>query len=258
MPGRDSPHSREFTCPMHPEILRDAPGLCPICGMALEPRVASLDDKPNPELIDMRRRFIVCAILATPIFFGPAPLIQLVLTTPIVFWGAWPFYVRGVRSLNMFTLIAIGISTAFIFSVVSTLIGGPLYFEPAAVITTLVLLGQVIELRARERTSSAIKSLLQLTPKTARIILIDGETDIAIEQLRAGFQIRVRPGERIAADGIVIEGSGIVDESMITGEPLPAEKKVGDKVTAGTVNTAGAFVIEAQRVGSETLLAQIV
>ncbi|HEY8181576.1 MAG TPA: copper-translocating P-type ATPase [Thermoanaerobaculia bacterium] len=250
----------EYTCPMHPEVLRDAPGFCPICGMALEPRVASLDDQPNPELIDMRRRFVVCTILTVPILFlgMHQPLIQMALTTPIVFWGAWPFFVRGVRSLNMFTLIAIGISTAFIFSVVSTFIGGPLYFEPAAVITTLVLLGQVIELRARERTSSAIKSLLQLAPKTARIILIDGETDIEIEQLRPGFQIRVRPGERIAADGIVIEGSGIVDESMITGEPVPVEKSAGSKVTAGTVNTAGAFVIEAQRVGPDTLLAQIV
>ncbi|MDQ6800718.1 MAG: cadmium-translocating P-type ATPase [Acidobacteriota bacterium] len=248
---------------MHPEILRDAPGFCPICGMALEPRVASLDDRPNPELIDMRRRFIVCALLTAPIvllgmFNAGAPLIQLALATPVVFWGAWPFFVRGVRSLNMFTLIAIGISTAFIFSVVSTFIGGPLYFEPAAVITTLVLLGQVIELRAREQTSSAIKSLLQLTPKTARIILIDGETDIAIDQLRPGFQVRVRPGERIAADGVLIEGTGTVDESMITGEPMPVEKSVGSKVTAGTVNTSGAFIIEAQRVGSETLLAQIV
>lgn len=250
----------QYTCPMHPEILRDGPGFCPICGMALEPLVASLDDAPNPEMIDMRRRFIVCAILTVPIVFlgMHQPWIQLALATPIVLWGGWPFFVRGVRSLNMFTLIAIGISTAFIFSVVSTFIGGPLYFEPAAAITTLVLLGQLIELRARERTSSAIKSLLQLAPKTARIILIDGETDIAIEQLRPGFQIRVRPGERIAADGIVIEGSGIVDESMITGEPVPAEKIVGDKVTAGTVNNTGAFIIEAQRVGSDTLLAQIV
>jgi Cu+-exporting ATPase len=259
--GGKPPHSEGlYTCPMHPEILRDAPGFCPICGMALEPRVARLDDQPNPELIDMRRRFIVCAILTVPILFlgMRGPLIQLALTTPIVLWGAWPFFVRGVHSLNMFTLIAIGISTAFIFSVVSTFIGGPLYFEPAAVITTLVLLGQLVELRARERTSNAIKSLLQLTPKTARIILIDGETDIGIEQLRPGFQIRVRPGERIAADGIVIEGSGIVDESMITGEPVPVEKTVGSKVTAGTVNAAGAFVIEAQRVGSDTLLAQIV
>ncbi len=245
---------------MHPEILRDAPGFCPICGMVLEPRVATLDDQPNPELIDMRRRFIVCAILTAPIMFlgMRGPFVQLALATPVVLWGAWPFFVRGVRSLNMFTLIAIGVSTAFIFSVVSTFIGGPLYFEPAAVITTLVLLGQVIELRARERTSSAIKSLLQLAPKTVRIMLIDGETDIGIEQLLPGFQIRVRPGERIAADGVVLEGSGIVDESMITGEPVPVEKSAGSKVTAGTVNTTGAFIIEAEKVGSETLLAQIV
>ena len=243
---------------MHPEVIRDAPGFCPKCGMALEPRVASLDDQPNPELIDMRRRLIVCAILTLPIFFDPPPLVQLALATPIVVWGAWPFYFRGIRSLNMFTLIAMGVAAAYIFSFVSVFLRGPLYFEPAAVIVTLVLLGQVIELRARERTSSAIKSLLQLTPKTARVILIDGEVDVDIEQLRPGFQIRVRPGERIAADGVVIEGSGVVDESTITGEPIPVDKSVGDKVTAGTVNTAGAFVIEAKRVGSDTLLAQIV
>ena len=245
---------------MHPEILRNAPGFCPICGMALEPRVAGLDDQPNPELIDMRRRLVVCAILTAPILFlgTHQPLIQLGLATPVVFWGAWPFFVRGVRSLNMFTLIAMGIATAYIFSVVSTFVGGPIYFEPATVITTLVLLGQVIELRARERTSSAIKSLLQLTPKTARIILIDGETDIDIEQIRPGFQIRVRPGERLAADGVVLEGSGVVDESMITGEPIPVVKTEGSKVTAGTVSTAGSFIIEAQRVGPDTLLAQIV
>src|SRR5438132_7994365 len=250
--------TQTYTCPMHPEIVRDAPGFCPICGMALEPRVATLEDQPNPELIDMRRRLVVCAILTLPIFFDPAPLIQLALTTPIVLWGAWPFYFRGVRSLNMFTLIAMGVSAAYIFSDVSVFARGPLYFEPAAVIVTLVLLGQVIELRARERTSSAIKSLLRLTPKTARVILIDGEVDVDIEQLRPGFQIRVRPGERIAADGVVIEGSGVVDESMITGEPIPVEKAVGNKVTAGTVNTTGAFIIGAERVGPATLLAQIV
>jgi len=226
--------------------------------MALEPRVATLEDQPNPELADMRRRLVICAILTLPIFFDPAPLVQLALATPIVLWGAWPFYFRGIRSLNMFTLIAMGVSAAYIFSCVSVFIHGPLYFEPAAVIVTLVLLGQVIELRARERTSNAIKSLLQLAPKTARVILIDSEVDVDIEQLRPGFQIRVRPGERIAADGVVIEGSGVVDESMITGEPIPADKSVGSKVTAGTVNTTGAFVIEAQRVGSDTLLAHIV
>ena len=243
---------------MHPEVIRDGPGFCPICGMALEPRTAALDDAPNPELIDMRRRLIVCAILTFPILFNPAPLIQLALVTPIVLWGALPFYIRGIRSLNMFTLIVMGVSAAYLFSVASLFIHGPLYFEPAAVIVTLVLLGQVIELRARERTSSAIKSLLQLAPKTARVILIDGEVDVDIEQLRRGFQIRVRPGERIAADGVVIDGSGVVDESMITGEGIPVDKNVGDKVIAGTVNTTGAFIIEAQRVGSETLLAHIV
>jgi Cu+-exporting ATPase len=253
----------EFTCPMHPEILRDAPGFCPICGMALEPRVASLEDRPNAELIDMRRRFVVCAILTAPVLIGAMmqiipPWLQLILATPVVLWGGWPFFVRGVSSLNMFTLIAIGVSAAYGFSVVTTIAGGPVYFEAAAVITTLVLLGQVLELRAREQTSSAIKSLLQLTPKTARVVLIDGETDVDIEQIKPGWQIRVRPGERIAVDGVVHEGSGSVDESMITGEPIPVDKTAGSKVTAGTMNVSGSLIVEAERVGSDTLLAQIV
>jgi len=258
----------EYICPMDPEIVRDAPGFCPICGMALEPRNPTLDDVPNPELIDMRRRFIVSAILTAPILIGGMlqilpPWIQLILATPVVLWGGWPFFVRGWISimtwhLNMFTLIAMGTSAAYVYSIVATFIGGPVYFEAAAVITTLVLLGQVLELRAREQTSTAIKSLLRLTPKTARVILIDDEVDVPIEQIRPGFQIRVRPGERIAADGEVLEGTTSIDESMITGEPMPVEKTIGDKVTAGTVNTTGAVVIEAQRVGSETLLAQIV
>jgi Cu+-exporting ATPase len=243
---------------MHPEVVRDAPGFCPICGMALEPAVATLDDRPNPELIDMRRRFVVCAILTAPLFFMPPPLVQLALATPVVIWGAWPFYPRAVRSLNMFTLIAMGVVAAYGFSVVATFTGGPLYFEPAAVITTLVLLGQWIELRARERTGDAIKSLLRLTPPSARIILVDGEVDVPVDQLRSGFQIRVRPGERIAADGVILEGSGVIDESMITGEPAPVEKSAGAKVTAGTVNATGTFIMEAERVGPDTLLAQIV
>ena len=253
----------DFTCPMHPEIVRDAPGFCPICGMALEPRTATLEDQPNPELLDMRRRFIVCAILTAPIVVlgmsgRSSALIQLILTTPVVLWGAWPFFVRAVVSLNMFTLIAMGTATAYVFSVVSTFIGGPVYFESAAVITTLVLLGQVLELRARERTSGAMKALLQLVPKTARVILIDGETDVPIEQLRPGWQLRVRPGERIPVDGVILEGSGTIDESMITGEPMPVEKSVGSKVTAGTMNAAGSFIMQAERVGGDTLLAHIV
>ena len=238
----------EYTCPMHPEIIRDAPGFCPICGMALEPRVATLEDRPNAELIDMRRRLIVCAILTAPVFAGAMleiipSWLQLILATPVVLWGGWPFFVRGVASLNMFTLIAIGVSAAYGFSVVTTIIGGPVYFEAAAVITTLVLLGQVLELRAREQTSSAIKSLLQLTPKTARVVLIDGETDVDIEQIKPGWQIRVRPGERIAVDGMVLEGSASVDESMITGEPIPVDKTAGSKVTAGTMNVSGSLIV---------------
>jgi Cu+-exporting ATPase len=258
----------EYTCPMDPEVVRDAPGSCPICGMALEPRTATLDDEPNAELIDMRRRFIVSAILTAPILIGGmfhilSPWIQLVLATPVVLWGGWPFFVRGwasivSRHLNMFTLIALGTASAYVYSIIAAFRGQPVYFEAAAVITTLVLLGQVLELRARERTSQAIKSLLALTPKTARVILVDSEVDVPVDQIRPGFLIRVRPGERIAADGEVVEGATAVDESMLTGEAMPAEKSAGDKVTAGTINTTGAIVIEAKRVGSDTLLAHIV
>ncbi len=253
----------EYTCPMHPEIVRDAPGFCPICGMALEPRTATLEDLPNEELLDMRRRFVVCAILTAPILVGGmmemlSPWIQLILATPVVLWGGWPFFVRGMHGLNMFTLIAIGTGTAYVYSIVAAFTSRPVYFEAAAVITTLVLLGQVLELRARERTSSAIKSLLRLTPKSARVILVDGEVDVLIEQIRPGFEIRVRPGERIPVDGVIVEGSTAIDESMITGEPMPVEKKEGSKVTAGTVNTTGSFIMKARRVGADTLLAQIV
>jgi len=258
----------EYTCPMHPEVVRDAPGFCPICGMALEPRTATLDDAPNAELVDMRRRLIVSAILTAPILIGGmfeilSPWIQLALATPVVLWGGWPFFVRGwasivSRNLNMFTLIALGTASAYVYSIVATFLLQPVYFEAAAVITTLVLLGQVLELGARERTSEAIKSLLALTPKTARVILIDGEVDVPIEQIRIGFLIRVRPGERIPADGEVIDGATAVDESMITGEPMPVDKSAGDMVTAGTVNNAGAITVEARRVGGDTLVAQIV
>ncbi len=263
------PAAREYTCPMHPEIVRDAPGVCPICGMALEPRIAALEERRNEELLDMQRRFIVSAVLSAPLLVGAMleifpPWIQLILATPVVLWGGWPFFVRGWASivslnLNMFTLIAMGTGTAYVYSIIATIIGGAVYFEAAAVITTLVLLGQVLELRARERTSAAIKSLLGLTPKTARILLVDGnEVDVPIERITPGTRVRVRPGERIAVDGVVIEGSTSIDESMITGEPIPVEKTEGSRVTAGTVNATGSFIMEAERVGADTLLAQIV
>jgi len=254
---------------MHPEVVRDAPGFCPICGMALEPRTATLDEGPNVELLDMRRRLVICAILTAPLMAGAMLMImpawlQLVLATPVVLWGGWPFFVRGWasvvnRQLNMFTLIAMGTGTAFVYSTVAVVIGGELYFEAAAVITTLVLLGQVLELRARERTSGAIKALLGLAPKTARMVMDDGgEHDIDVTQVTPGMRLRVRPGERIAVDGVVDDGNGVVDESMITGEPLPVAKTPGSRVTAGTVNTTGSFVMRAERVGADTLLAQIV
>ena len=259
----------EYTCPMHPEIVRDKPGACPICGMALEPRTATLDEGPNPEYLDMRRRFIFSAVLSAPVLAGamlmlmPAWL-QLVLATPVVLWGGWPFFVRGWQSilnrqLNMFTLIAMGTGAAYLYSIFALFKGGHVYFEAAAVITTLVLLGQVLELRARERTSGAIKSLLGLAPKTARVVMKDGsEHDFDVAQIFPGMRIRVRPGERVAVDGVVDEGNGVIDESMITGEPLPVEKAPGARVTAGTVNTTGSFIMRAERVGADTLLAHIV
>ena len=255
---------------MHPEVVSDKPGACPICGMALEPRVASLEEKPNDELIDMQRRFVVSAILTAPLLILTMsgfmlPWVELALATPVVLWGGAPFFARGWRSvvtrhLNMFTLIALGTGASFAYSVAAILLGRhDLYFEPAAVITTLVLLGQVLELRAREKTSGAIRALLSLTPKTARVIMDNGtEHDMPIEQIHAGARLRVRPGERVAVDGVVLEGHCAVDESMITGEPMPVEKSSGDKVTAGTVLTTGSIVIRAERVGADTLLAQIV
>src|SRR5438093_3158126 len=257
---------------MHPQIVRDAPGFCPMCGMALEPRTPAAEDQPNEALIEMQRRFVVSAILTAPVVvlgmlsvsqaILPA-LLQLLLATPVVVWGGWPFFERGwssivTRNLNMFTLIAMGTGTAYIYSIIATFIGLPVYFEAAAVITTLVLLGQVLELRARERTSGAIRALLRLATRTARVLMHGSEHDMSIESIKPGMRIRVRPGERIAIDGVVVEGSGVIDESMITGEPIPVEKQKGDKVTAGTVNTTGSFIVQAERVGAETLLAQIV
>ena len=283
----------QWTCPMHPEIVRDRPGSCPICGMALEPRTVTLEET-NPELEDMRRRFWWSAAITAPILAfmisdmvpgGPlqriAPhgwltWIQLALATPVVLWGGWPFFVRGWasivhRHLNMFTLIALGVGAAYTYSVVATLAPGAfpdsfrmmgevaVYFEPAAVIVVLVLLGQVLELRARSQTSTAIKKLLGLAPKTARRIEADGaEHDVPLEQVKTGDRLRVRPGERVPVDGVVVDGATTIDESMVTGEPMPVGKSRDATVTGGTVNGTGTFVMEAQRVGSETLLAQIV
>ena len=285
----------EYTCPMHPEIVRDAPGSCPICGMALEPRTASLQEEVNPELREMSLRFWVSVVLSVPLLliamseFIPGldleslmPMrvwgwIEMALATPVVLWGAWPFFVRGWqslvnRSLNMFTLIALGVSVAYVFSVVARLFPDlfpvsfrdqsgevPVYFEAAAVITSLVLLGQVLELRARSRTGAAIKALLGLAPKTARRIREDGQDeDVSLDQVKPGDKLRVRPGEKIPVDGIVLEGSSAVDESMVTGEPIPVVKRKGDRVIGATVNATGTFVMEVERVGPDTLLAQIV
>jgi len=284
-----------YICPMHPEIIKQEPGSCPICGMALEPRTVTLEEEVNPELVEMRRRFRTSLVLALPIFFVAMsdlipgqPVqrllsfrllnwIQLVLATPVVLWGGWPFFQRGWasivnRSMNMFTLIAIGVGVAYVYSVFAVLFpalfpesfrghGGEvgLYFDAAAVITTLVLMGQVLELRARSRTTSAIKALLGLVPKTARLMRDDGsEEDITLDRLVPGNRLRVRPGEKVPIDGVVLEGSTSVDESMVTGEPIPVEKSGGDKITGGTVNGTGSFVMRVERVGSDTLLAQIV
>ncbi len=283
----------EYVCPMHPEIVRAEPGSCPVCGMALEARTLSLEDEASPELADMTRRFWVSVLLAAPVLLvsmsgmidahhrlftdAASVWVQFALSTPVVLWGGWPFFERGWRSIvnrspNMFTLIAIGTGTAYAYSVVATLTpsvfpaefrqeGGrvAVYFEAAAVITALVLLGQVLELRARRRTTSAIKALLGLAPKTARLLRENGsEEDIPLDRVQPGDRLRVRPGEKVPVDGRVLDGESSIDESMITGEPLPAEKSVGANVTAGTVNGTGSFVMQAERVGSDTLLAQIV
>lgn len=285
----------EYTCPMHPEIVRSEPGDCPICGMALEPKTPTLATGEDPELASMRRRFWVGVALTIPLFalatsemFPTFPLnrffagavhawIELFLATPVVIWGGWPFFERAWqsilnRSLNMFTLVGLGVTVAYVYSLVATIAPGvfpatfreqdgavAVYFEAAAVIVTLVLLGQVLELRARSQTGAAIKALLGLAPKTARMIQEDGtEVDVPLDRVQAGDRLRVRPGEKIPVDGVVLEGGSSVDESMITGEPIPVEKTAGARVTGATVNGQGTLIMRAERVGAETLLSRIV
>ena len=287
------PEGAIYTCPMHPEIRQVGPGSCPICGMALEPEVASLDAPPNPELADMTRRFWIGLVLALPAIalemgghlVGGHGLIdptlsnwiQFAFATPVVLWAGWPFFVRGwqsllTRNLNMFTLIAVGTGVAYVYSVVGTIAPGifpaafrghggavAVYFESAAVITVLVLLGQVLELRAREATSGAIKALLQLAPKTARRIGDDGaDHEVEIDILAVGDRLRVRPGEKVPVDGVILEGRSSLDESLVTGESMPVTKEAGSKVIAGTLNQSGGFVMRADKVGRDTLLSQIV
>ncbi|MGI8469599.1 MAG: heavy metal translocating P-type ATPase [Pyrinomonadaceae bacterium] len=284
----------EYTCPMHPQIVQIGPGSCPICGMALEPKVLTLDDKPEQEYLDMKRRFVVCAVLTIPVFaLAMAEMlpsfheivsprisiwIQFILATPVVLWGGFPFFQRAWTSVknvspNMFTLIAIGTGAAFLFSLFALFLPSlfpasmqdkhtgliAAYFEAAAVITTLVLLGQVLELRARSQTSSAIRELLELAPETAMVVFDDGsESEIALKDVRAGAKLRVKANEKIPTDGVILEGETSIDESMVTGESIPVEKTAGDKVIGGTINGRRGFVMKAEKVGSDTLLAQIV
>ena len=282
-----------FTCPMHPEVQQNHPGNCPKCGMALEPKTISAKEEENPELANMTRRFWIGAALALPVFLlamahmipslrheswamgDTSRWIQFALATPVVLWAGWPFFERGwtslvTRHLNMFTLIAIGVGTAYLFSAVVMLVPGAfpisfatdgkvgVYFEAAAVIVVLVLLGQVLELRARSKTGSAIRALLNLAPKTAHVVQDSEEHDVPMESVQAGAKLRVRPGEKIPVDGVLLDGKTSVDESMISGEPMPLEKNAGDKVTGGTLNTTGSFLMQAEHVGSETVLARIV
>ena len=287
------PEGTIYTCPMHPEIRQVGPGSCPICGMALEPVTVTAETGPNPELVDMTRRFWIGVVLAVPVvalemgghltnlhmLLGQqlSNWLQLALATPVVLWAGWPFFVRGwnsivTRNLNMFTLIALGTGVAWLYSVVATVAPGifpaafrgmdgsvAVYFEAAAVITVLVLLGQVLELRAREQTSGAIRALLDLAPKTARRIKTDGsEEEVTLDLIGIGDRLRVRPGEKVPVDGSVIEGRSAIDESMVTGESMPLTKEVGDRVIGGTINRSGGLVIEAEKIGRDTLLARIV
>lgn len=289
------PKGTQYTCPMHPEIIRDKPGSCPICGMALEPMgVSTGDEGPNPELVDFTRRFWVSAVLSVPLLvIAMAPMLgltfqasiddrakvwlELALASPVVLWAAFPFFHRGWdsilnRSPNMWTLISLGVGAAYLYSIVATLFPGlfphqfrghdgtvPVYFEAAAVIVALVFLGQVLELRAREKTGSAIRALLDLAPKTARLIGADGsENDVPLDTVKAGDRLRIRPGDAVPVDGIVLEGRSSIDESMITGEPLPVEKTEGDNLTGGTLNKNGSLVMRAEKIGAETTLARIV
>ncbi|WP_231635443.1 HAD-IC family P-type ATPase, partial [Novosphingobium sp. ST904] len=281
-----------WTCPMHSQIRQEEPGACPLCGMALEPEEPSLDDAPNPELIDFTQRLWVSGVLAIPLLVvsmfaemlglrivSPAasPWVQLALTAPIVLWAGWPFFERGwsslrTRHLNMFTLIAIGVGAAFLYSLVATIAPGifpatfrthggivPVYYEAAGVVVTLVLLGQVLELRARAATGRAIRALMDLAPKMARRLKPDGsEEEVSLAKVAVGDRLRVRPGEAIPVDGVVVEGRSSVDESMLTGEPAPVLKEVETPVTGGTVNGTGSLVLEARAVGSDTMLARIV
>ena len=288
-------YKARYTCPMHPEVLRDTPGDCPKCGMSLEPMTVTLEEEHNPELTDMTERFWASGLLAVPLVIiamgGVVPgvsfawlgsprvlgWVELILATPVVLWGGWPFFVRGWQSLvsrnfNMFTLIGLGTGVAYAYSVVATLVPGifpgsfrdahggvAVYFEAAAVIVTLVLLGQVMELRARHRTGAAIKALLGLAPKTARRVSANGsEVDMPLDQVQPGDRLRVRPGEKVPVDGVVVEGASAVDESMISGEAIPVAKQVGDPIIGATVNGSGSLIMEAQRVGADTMLAQIV
>jgi len=292
-PAAPAPAGAIYTCPMHPQVRQVGPGSCPICGMALEPELASADSGPNPELADMTRRFWIGLALAAPVFalemgghlaglhrwIAPqaSNWVQLVLATPVALWCGQPFFVRGLaslrnRSLNMFTLIAMGVGVAWAYSVVATLVpqvfppafrrmdgSVPIYFEAAAVITVLVLLGQVLELRAREQTSGAIRALLDLAPKTARRVRADGaDEEVALDLIQVGDRLRVRPGEKVPTDGELLEGRVSIDESLVTGESMPATKAPGDKVVGGAINRTGSFVMRADRVGADTLLAQIV
>ncbi|MBA2242100.1 MAG: copper-translocating P-type ATPase, partial [Chthoniobacterales bacterium] len=290
-PTSRAPDKTIYTCPMHPQIEQDHPGTCPLCGMALEPKTITAEPEDDSELRDMTRRLWIGAALATPVFLlamahllpnPPAWVMspasrwtQFILATPVVFWAGWPFFVRGWRSLlsrhlNMFTLIATGVGAAYLFSVAGMLAPGlfpesmrhggevGIYFEAAAVIVVLVLLGQVLELRARSRTGSAIRALLDLAPKTARLISETGEREIPLADVVFGARLRVRPGEKVPIDGVILEGRSSIDESMITGESLPVAKGEGETVTGGTINSTGSFVMRAERVGGETMLARIV